>query len=221
MRTQSFSSINTYYTCSRMYDLQYNKKVIPYQETEATLYGGRVHKALEDYARDGTPPPEDCLPFTKYVDKIKSLDGTLMLEHQFALTRNMVGTDFDDKSAWIRGVIDIAVIGKDRAFAGDYTTGKIRTGSDQLKLFAGVILTLNPTIESVRTAYIWLNHDKITSESYKRSDLPEIWEHFLTKLRKIQMSYEKDKWIPNQSGLCRGYCGAGREHCEFWSPRRS
>jgi len=219
MRTWSFSSLNTYYNCPRQYDLQYNKKVIPYQETEATLYGSRVHLALEEYGRDGKPVPDDCKPFTKYVDKILKLDGEPFFEKEFALTRNLEPCDFKDSAAWCRGIVDIGSVGTDRALCADWKTGKVRPDSDQLKLFAGFAMQHYP-VDKVRTSYVWLKFGGMTTETYTRDELPKIWEHFFTKTRKLELSYEKDKWVPKPSGLCQGYCGAGREHCEFWSPRR-
>lgn len=221
MRTWSFSSLNTYYTCPRQYDLQYNKQVIPYQETEATIYGSRVHKALEDYARDRVPLPDDCKPFQKYVDKLLSLDGERFFERQFALDRSLRPCAFDDANAWCRGVIDVGVVGGHRAIVADYKTGKKRPESDQLKLFAGFVFAHYPSVERVRTSYIWLKHGELTTETYTHDQVPEIWKHFMEKVRRLEDSYEKDKWVPKPSGLCNGWCGAGRENCEFWSPKRS
>lgn len=219
MRTWSFSSLSTYNNCPRQYYLQYVKEVIPYQETEATLYGSRVHLALEEYARDGKPVPDDCKPFTKYVDKILKLDGVPFFEKQFALTRNLEPCGFDDKDAWCRGIVDIGVVAQTRALCADWKTGKIRPDSDQLKLFAGFVMQ-HYAVEKVRTSYVWLKFKEMTTETYTREDLPDIWKQFFMKAGKLESSYEKDKWVPKPTGLCRGWCGAGREHCEFWSPRR-
>lgn len=210
--------MNVFFTCPRQYYLQYVKKVIPYTETDATRYGTRVHEALELYGRDGKPVPEDCQPFTKYVDKLLGLGGEAFFEQQFALTRNLEPCGFDDSSAWCRGVVDIGVIAGDKGIAADYKTGKVRPDSDQLKLFAGFLFQHYP-VQKVKTTYIWLAHEKMTSETYQKEDAPDIWKHFITKAEKIERSYDKDKWLPKTSGLCRGWCGAGREHCEFWSPR--
>jgi hypothetical protein len=220
MRVWSFSSMNTYYTCPRMYDLQYNKKVIPYQETEATKYGTRVHEALEHYARDGKDLPDDCLKFKKYVDKVMSLPGEKFFEREFALTRNLEPCSFDDTSAWCRGVVDIGAVGGEKALLADWKTGKVRHDSDQLKLFAGFTMQTYKQVETVKTTYAWLVHGKTTSETYKKGDLPDIWQHFIAKANKLEDSYQKDKWVPKTSGLCAGWCGAGRDNCDFWSPRR-
>ena len=219
MRTWSFSSLNTFMTCPRQYYLTYVNKVIPYQETEATLYGSRVHLALEEYGRDGKPVPEDCKKFTKYVDKLLSLPGEHFFERKFALTRKLEPCDFEDSSAWCRGIVDLGIIGDTRAQAWDFKTGKVRPDSDQLKLFAGFLMQ-HYNVEAVKTAYLWLKFDKRTVETYSRDDLPSIWDHFFAKTRKLEVAYEKDKWIQKPSGLCNGWCGAGK-HCEFWKPKRN
>lgn len=220
MRTWSFSSMSTFNNCPKQYELTYVRPVIPYQETEATLWGTAVHEALEHYARDGVPLTEKFLPYKKYADKILSLHGDPFFEKEFALTRNLEPCDFKDSAAWCRGIIDIGVINNDKAFAGDWKTGKVRPDSDQLMLFAGFVLQTYPQVESVKTAYIWLGAGKVTPKTYTRGDLPSIWEHFIRKAERLEAAYTSDKWHPKPSGLCNGWCGAGQANCAFWSPRR-
>jgi CRISPR/Cas system-associated exonuclease Cas4 (RecB family) len=205
-------------TCPRQYYLTYVSGDIHRIETEATKHGSRVHEALERYGRDGKPVPEDCQKFTKYVDKLLAIGGEPFFEKKFALTRNLEPCDFEDETAWCRGIIDIGVINKDKAIVCDWKTGKIKLDSNQLKLFAGFVMQ-HYAVDTVKTAYIWLAHGKTTTETYTREDLPAIWKYFITKAKRLEQSYEKDKWLPKPSGLCRGWCAAGREHCEFWSPK--
>ena len=219
MRVWSFSSMNTYTTCPKQYELTYVNPVIPYQETEATMYGSRVHEDLEHYIRDGKPLREESQPFQKWGDKVRGMSGDVFCEQKMALTSNLEPCDFDDTKAWCRGIIDVLRVDGNRAGTYDWKTGKVRPDSDQLKLFAGFVFAHYPEVELVKTAYVWLKFDKTTVETYRREDLPMIWEHFMVKANKLQQSYEKNKWIPKTSGLCRGWCGAGK-HCDFWSPRR-
>jgi CRISPR/Cas system-associated exonuclease Cas4 (RecB family) len=219
MRTWSFSSLNTYVTCPRQYYLTYVKKTIPYQETEATKWGTEVHQALENYAKDGAPLAPQYVEYQPYVDKVKSLPGELFTERQFALTRNMEPCGFDSEEAWCRGIIDLGVIAAPKAIVADYKTGRIRHDSLQLMLFAAFVMHHWPDVDFVRTVYLWLKYKQTTVKSYTREDLPEIWGEFMPIVQKLESSYERDKWVPKPSGLCRGWCGAGPE-CEFWSPRR-
>jgi hypothetical protein len=218
MRTWSFSSMNTFYNCPKQYQLTYVTPVIPYQETEATIWGTRVHEALEHYGRDGVELKEEFVPYKKYVDRILALPGEKLFEQQFAFTRNLEYTDFNDGLAWCRGVIDVAVIDGDRAIAADYKTGKVRPDSDQLKLFAAFIMQKHPEVLSVKTVYLWVKFGQTTVETYTRSDLPSLWAYFMAKAARLEKAYESDKWTPKPSGLCRGWCGA-KQHCVHWAPR--
>lgn len=220
MRVQSFSSMNTYFTCAKQYELTYVNPVIAYQETDATRWGTEVHLALEEYCRDDKPLADNYLPFKPFGDKIKSLAGDKFYEQEMALNKNLQPVKFDSPDAWVRGIIDVLVVNGDKALVNDWKTGKVRPDSDQLKLFAGFVMHHYPDVQVVKTVYSWVAHKQTTVESYSRADLPAIWDHFNVKLAKIESSYEKDRWIPKVSGLCGGWCGAGG-HCEFWKPRRS
>lgn len=221
MRVQSFSSMNTYFTCPRQYALTYVTPVIPYTETDATRYGTEVHLALEEYCRDGKPMSDNHKRFKPYGDKIVALPGNKFYEQQMALDKNLQPVAFDSSDGWVRGIIDVLVVNGDRALVNDWKTGKVKPDSDQLKLFAGFVMHHYPAVNTVKTVYSWIVHNKTTVETYQRGDLPEIWNHFAVKMAKIEASYEKDRWMPKTSGLCNGYCGATKAHCEFWKPRRS
>lgn len=220
MRTQSFSSINTYYTCPRQYKLTYVTPVIPYQETDATRWGTEVHLALEEYCRDDKPLPDNCKQFRRYGDKIKSLPGEKFYEIECAVNAAFQPVAFDDPTAVLRGIIDVLVVNAGKALVADWKTGKVKPDSDQLKLFAGFVMSKFPEVDTVKTTYAWLAHNATTVETYTRSDLPDIWNHFLAKLSKIKASYDTDRWVPKTSGLCNGWCGAG-VHCDFWRPKRA
>lgn len=221
MRCQSFSSINTYYTCAKQYQLTYVSKVIPYQETDATRWGTAVHLALEEYCRDSKPFSDATRMFKPYGDKIISLPGDKYYEREMALDSGFNPVPFDSPDAMLRGIVDVLVICGDKALVNDWKTGKVKPDSDQLKLFAGFVMEHYPEVQSVKTIYTWLAHKKTTVETYTRADLPAIWNHFMPKLGKIRQSYEQDRWIPKTSGLCNGWCGATRQHCEFWRPKRT
>ena len=220
MRAWSFSSLNMYTTCPRQYELTKVKNVIPYTETEATKWGSLVHGVLEAYLKGEAELTSDFIRYKPWADKIKSLGGDLGIEWQFALSKGLLPTKFNDDAAWCRGIIDVKVVNGNKAFVGDWKTGKVRPDSDQLKLFAAATMQHHPEVNTVKTAYMWLAHDSTTQETYTRTDLPAIWQHFMVKVARLESSYEKNRWVPKPSGLCNGWCGAGKAHCEFWAPRR-
>jgi len=212
--------------CARMYDLTRNKNLIPYTDTVHTIWGKDVHTAMEQRLL-GPPllqphPTDDkdkFAPYYPYADKIAALPGEKFVEKKFALTKNLTPTDFDAQDAWVRGIIDVGAVHGEKALAADWKTGNIRADSDQLKLFAAFLFEHYKQVNTVTTAYVWLAHSKITKEKYKRSDLPGIWQHFISKAERLEQAYERNKWIPKPSGLC-GWCGAGQANCEFWFKRR-
>ena len=51
--TWSFSSLKEYINCpKKYYEVRVAKNYV-FKDTDATIYGKEVHKALEDYVRDG------------------------------------------------------------------------------------------------------------------------------------------------------------------------
>ena len=54
----SFSSLKTFEQCPRKYYHLKIKKDVRDSGSEATLYGKELHKAAEDYIKDGVPIPE-------------------------------------------------------------------------------------------------------------------------------------------------------------------
>lgn len=96
-----------------------------------------------------------------------------------------------------------------------HNTGKVKTDGDQLKLFAAATFAQHPYLETVKTGYIWLAHDKVTTQEFKKDDVPGIWQEFLPRIQRMEKAQDDDKWLPNPSGLC-GWCPVGKERCEFW-----
>jgi hypothetical protein len=130
-------------------------------------------------------------------------------------------TTWFGQDAWCRGIIDLGVDSGPKALLLDWKTGKVKHDSSQLKLFAALFMAAKPYVETVSTGFVWLAHDKMTRETITRPDLPAIWEDFIMRSQRLEMAYKNDRWPPKPSGLCNGWCGAGKENCEFWSPKRS
>ena len=217
----SFSSLTKFESCPKQYQIVRVLKKVKEAPTEQTRWGEEVHLAMENRVRDGTPLPDTMAKWEATAAKIAGIRGTAYCEHEFAFDRNLELTDWKSPTAWCRGIIDVWIDGGDKAIAYDYKTGKVKPDLDQLKLFAAFIMQSNPKIQVVSTGFIWLAHNKVTIETFTRTQLAGIWEEFISRSLRLQASYDKDKWVPNPSGLCYGWCPAGKANCEFWSPKRN
>lgn len=215
----SFSSLTKFETCPRQYHIVRVLKRVIEPPTVHTEWGKEVHSALEYRVKDGTPLPEKMQGYEKIA---MYFDGKpAFTELQLSITRNMQPTGWFDSDCWYRGIIDVGIDYGTRAFLGDYKTGKVKKDFDQMNLFAATYMTIHPQVEVSRAAYIWLGHDTLTRKEIKREEVPVIWQDFMSRSRRLEVAYEKDKWPPKPSGLCRGWCPVGRENCEFWSPKKN
>lgn len=219
MNTWSYSSLTKFETCPYQYYLTKVANVVVEPPTKATEWGTRVHEALELRVRDKTPLPDWARQWEPMVAKFDRFGDRVACELELGLTRNMLATGFHDPDCWYRGIIDIAVHGR-KAYLGDYKTGKVKTGNDQLNLFAATYMTLHPDVESCTTQYLWLKFNKTTGRQIARSDVPAIWQDYFARVARLEHAYEVNKWPKKPSGLCNGWCGA-EGHCSFWKPKRT
>ena len=120
------------------------------------------------------------------------------------------------KKAWCRVIFDLLVIVGDTAFVFDWKTGKVKQFSDQLKLFAGAVMTKYPKVKKVLTAYIWLEHEKTPPEwkEFTRADQESIWLEFGDRAELIQMANESGNWPAKRNNFCN-WCDALPNQCEF------
>lgn len=216
----SHTSLTKFETCPRQYWLVRVAKKVVDVPGEQALWGQRVHKALELRVKDGTPLPDGMQKWEPICARILKTDGKLLTEQKMALDKNLRQVEWFAPTCWMRGVLDLSIEKNNKAVLFDYKTGKMKPDNDQLKLFAGMFMSAKPHIEKVTTGFIWLVNGKTTNAKFTRDDLPAIWQEYSVRSQRLDAAYQKDRWIPNPSGLCAGWCPAGRENCEFWSPKR-
>ena len=214
-RAWSYSALNAYETCPKRYQLTRVTKQAHEKQTEATIWGNRVHKALEEFAKGKKALPEELKQYQKYVEKILSYEGKKVIEEKMAINNSFKPTKWFAKDVWCRGIIDIGVVGSEKAYLLDWKTGKRRPDSDQLKLFAALAFAHYPWIEKVVTGFIWLKEGKFDKESFTKDQVTDIWNDFFPRLERLEYSFEDDKWIPKPSGLCKNWCPVGKSLCEY------
>lgn len=214
----SFSSMSTFTSCpKKYYHLKIAKDV---QDTtgEAALWGDRVHKALEARLRDKVPLPEEFEQYKAYADRIESGSGDMYVEQQLAITKDMEPCDWESELAWCRGIVDVLHLNGTTARVLDHKTGKRKSDSKQLALFALLVFYHYPQIETCKTMFAWLKSEQKDVAVYTRKDIPELWAMFANDIAAYNWAFENDKWIPRTSGLCNGWCPV--TSCHFCVPKK-
>jgi hypothetical protein len=211
----SYSSLTAFETCPRQYKHVKILKDVTEIKHEATTWGSTVHKHLEDRARDGVPLPASIAHYEPIVAPIIDSKGQKIIEQQFALAADMKTTTWMADNAWCRGIVDIGVLTRKSALLLDFKTGKRKTDSTQLKLFAGLAFAHYPDIRTVYTGFLWLKAGKVDKQRFERDDIPMIWAEFLPRVKRMERAFAEDKFPPKPSGLCGKWCPVPRYKCEF------
>lgn len=213
--THSFSSIKMYMNCPLRYYHQRVRKAVTDPGSEATHYGERIHKFLEDRLKTSTDLPQEAAqyePLTAAI--IKSLgEGELLVEQELTLNADLKPTGWFDEDAWLRTKIDVLMLNGPRAAVLDWKTGKRKPDFDQLELYALQIFTHYPEIERVSVGFVWLKDKTMDREEYLRQNAAPLWEKLLAQINRIEKSVETEVWPARPSGLCR-FCPA-RHLCDF------
>ncbi len=225
----SWSRLSDFEQCPRMFQGKYITKEFKGDYTAPHFKKGRAaHKLMEDHFKEGGPLKGHVNGFDfdftfleKFSDMVNRATQVLPeLQVTFDVCMNEVAW-FDkqnaaNRKAWVRGAFDLLVIIGDFALVIDWKTGKIKKYSDQLKLFAGLVMTKYPHSQRVMTAYVWLEHPSVKPvwAEYTDKDREDIWQEFGDRAELIQMANESGNWPPKKNIFC-GWCDATEAQCEF------
>lgn len=230
---QSPTSVGTFNTCPRQYQAKYITKEVVFKPTAATERGTRWHKNLEERIKDKVVLPEDVAHFETVMQKLESFNGEVLTETTLAVDANFDPCEW--KQRYIGGNIDFAVINHEerKAVIFDYKTGKVKDNDDfqfQLLVYATLVLKAYPHIQSVRVAFLFLDHCKISPRGddkklgvlYTRDELPIMQGQIFHNIDRIRLASERNEFIPTPSGLCKkSPKNGGKPWCEviscpFW-----
>ena len=202
----SYSGLKDFVNCPKQYyEVKVAKNFVK-EQTKQMLYGTEVHKALEDYARDKTPLPQNYKRFQKVMDVVLEIPGIKYPERKFALTAEKLPCDFSDANYWVRGIVDLLIIEGTTAFVLDYKTGSAKyPDPKQLKLMALMTFAHHPNVERVRAGLLFVAHNHFLPEEYDRKDIEKLWSAFTPELARMKVSYDTNNWPENPTGLC-GWC---------------
>ena len=213
----SFSSLKDFVNCPKQY---YHTKVAGDFQKKATqqmLYGTEVHKACEEYVRDGKPLAKNYERFKSQLDALLLIPGERYCEYEMALTKDQKPCAFDSDTRWVRGIVDLLIVDGADAYIVDYKTGSNRyPDPKQLKLMALMTYAHFPEVQSIKAGLLFVMHNTFVTEEYNRKDINKLWQNFFPDLARLEVAYENNVWFPKAGPLC-GWCPVNT--CNFYRER--
>ena len=208
MNTWSYSSLSLFKQCPRKYHRLRVVKDIKEDEAEHLVYGNAVHKAAEEYGRDGTPIPAKFLYIKQYVDTLIDSPGDKYYEHKMGLTRELEPCEFLAGHVWWRGIADFLAVDRKTAVLVDYKTGKSARDADtaQLELLALAIFAHFPQVEIVRAGLLFVVSKEFIEIELNRNHQHELWKKWIKDTDRLDGCFESDTWNPSPNFTCRNYC---------------
>jgi predicted RecB family nuclease len=210
----TYSALEKFETCPRQYYHVRVARDVVEPPTEHTIWGEKVHAALEARVLTQTPLPESMQQWEPIAAQLAGMPGEKLTEHKLAVDEAFQPAEWN--SCWSRGIADLIVKQDGKALVVDHKTGK-RKPTEQLALYAGFVFAHFPDVDEIQTGFIWLKEKKIDKQTYRRVDVPSIWQQFLPRVRKLRTAEAQDTWQAKPSGLCKGWCPV--KHCEFYKER--
>lgn len=202
----SYSKLKNYETCPKRHWHVDVAKDIKEEESEHITYGNAVHKALADAISGKNSLPKPFSHLQPWVDKITRTDGVILVEQQLAVTKDLNRTEWFGKDAWYRGIADVIKIVGPVAVVLDWKTGKIQEDGVQLALMAQCVFAHHPSIEKIRTEFIWLKEDATTRADFTRDDMVKVWAGLLPRVTTLENAYTGANFPPKPGYLCRRFC---------------
>jgi len=207
----SYSSLKTFQQCPKKYYHLKIAKDIVQEDTVHTIYGKEVHKAAEDYIKEGKPVPEKYSYIVETLDALNNIPGEKYCEIELGIKKTVEGRyipcDFDDKNHWWHGIADLLIVNGDEAYLVDYKTSKNAKYADtkQLDYMASAVFLRFPKVQVIKSALIFVvskefvkkEHTSMFKLAYLQSVEPD--------LKRLDVAIQTGVWNPVSGPLC-GWC---------------
>jgi PD-(D/E)XK nuclease superfamily len=212
----SHSGLKDFENCARKFHEVKILKRYPREETEATLYGTRLHEQAELFIRDGRPVDPDFKFMQPMLDSLRRMQGVHYTELEMALRVDMTPCDFKAPDVWVRGIADLVVVDSENRTARifDYKSGGDKyPDTTQLELMALLLFKFFPEVTYVTAGLLFVLKGTVQKCRVSRDDEAHLWQSYRERVGRIEGAFTSGVWNPKQSGLCKKYCVV--TSCEF------
>lgn len=218
----SWSRLQTYELCPAKAKYSYLDK-IEEPKNPSMLRGSAIHSMAENFVNKGGRLKDELKLYEKMFKEVRELkkrkDVDVITEQQNALTNKWQPTTWFGKDAWVRIIVDLAIImhGEKKARLVDHKTGKVNLeGAQQLELYAIWGFLTFPDIDTI-DGELWFLDQLLPNRhvvTFHRKDLKKLmtkWEKRVTPLLKDTAFRPK----PNQKCRWCFYSKAKDGPCKF------
>lgn len=212
----SHTILRDFETCPRQCNHKHIAKDLPKEPaTKQQTWGREVHKGFELRINKGIPLPDEMKQYEQFCDFGKY---SALAEIKLGITQDGKATDFWDKSAFGRGIIDCMLVFRaptqdERRVAClvDWKTGKRWEDPAELAFHAVLLRAHYPEMAKIYGWYVWLQ-DMAIGRRHDLSNTEQKFEEIKTTVAQINRAKEMDYWPPKQGPLC-DWCPV--KSCEF------
>jgi hypothetical protein len=212
--TWSYSSISLFQQCPRKYHRLRIVKDIVEPPQEHLLYGTAVHRAAEEFIRDDKDLPPKFEMFKPQLTLMKVLKGDKYCEYEMGIRKDFTPCAFDDPDVWLRGIVDLLVVGSDSARIIDYKTSKSSKYADtkQLELLSLLVFKHFPNVKKIKAALLFLVSQDLVRAKYTEEQQSVAWIRWLDIVKSLEAAMKVDVWNPKPNFTCRKFCAV--KDCE-------
>lgn len=192
----SATSLKTWDNCPRLYKAKYIDKIVPWVSNPAAERGVAIHEKLEKAVGTGKAPADVWTPTGLIANLHKA---KAVVETGVALTESLTPTTFDSSDAWLRGYIDVLILGRHKAVIIDWKTGKVRPDKIQADIYTGMVHAIQDDYDmQVDFRLVYVDQKRVVNLNRDNGALD--------RTVKLALTVENDKeYLPNPGWLCR-YC---------------
>jgi hypothetical protein len=203
----SYSRLKNYRACpKRHYSIDIAKE-FKEPEGEQLIWGNLVHDALAKRCGPKREPlPSGMAVYEPWAEKVLVGGGEIEVEQNLALTEEFAACGYFDSNTWFRAKGDFIKRQGPVALIVDWKTGKIIEDSEQLALTAACVFAKHPEVQAVRSSFVWLKEDAETSETFYRSDMPNLWRHLWPEIEQLKQAALHTNYPAKPGDLCRSWC---------------
>lgn len=207
----SYSSLKTFEQCPKKY---YHLKVaqdVKDTGSTATIYGSSMHKAAEDYIKEGTPIPPQFNYVVTMLDALNRIEGEKYCELKLGLRKEKNGEvipcDFSDPDYWWHGIADLVIINGSVGYSVDYKTSKSAKYADtkQLDIASVALFKHFPQLTRIRAALLFVVSNEFIRKDHRVEDVELYMGSFNPLLERLEAAFTHEVWNVNTGPLC-GFC---------------